>query len=412
MCKSADILIAVHAPLSLSSSWSGFSLDTLTIGSLVNTRKFRLSGARFGGTFADWLKKTKFGKEEIRMLTDRDHHRLGIVMMCVGEMGNFSAFSFAPASLIAPLGCVSVLSNITVAHFLLKERMRLRDLIGIVIATLSATGIVIISPSVRNAISGLVLSDLTFVVFFCCCCFAGRARVESVHSARVYVTAAVYHLQHYSLCCDRYVHGAGATVWPQVRAGSCDDHLDAGVHHRDVGERLLDLYPSEHSGRQPVPLLAHVRAHDHRRRNRRHADPVRVALHRCDLRAHSSDARFLNMAMQHFEASVVTPTVFVLFTVFTIAGSLILYKEFAGMPALHIVLFVIGCLYTFAGVYLITGDRTPPVRRSFDTQTHQGLPSLCLSVCVALVPDCVLRQSRRPFSARTPWPPPRAPATR
>jgi len=74
-------------------------------------------------------------------------------MMCCGEMGNFSAFSFAPASLIAPLGCVSVLSNITVAHFLLKERMRLRDIIGIGIALVSATGIVIISPAVRSIIA-------------------------------------------------------------------------------------------------------------------------------------------------------------------------------------------------------------------------------------------------------------------
>lgn len=80
----------------------------------------------------------------------RTNGRLGLLMMCVGEMGNFSAFSFAPASLIAPLGCVSVVSNITVAHFLLKERMRPRDILGTVLALVAATGIVIIAPSVRH----------------------------------------------------------------------------------------------------------------------------------------------------------------------------------------------------------------------------------------------------------------------
>lgn len=73
-------------------------------------------------------------------------------MMFVGEMGNFTSFSFAPASLVAPLGCVGVLSNIVLAHFLLKERMRLRDLVGIAVAVISATGIVIIAPSVWSLI--------------------------------------------------------------------------------------------------------------------------------------------------------------------------------------------------------------------------------------------------------------------
>lgn len=31
--------------------------------------------------------------------------------MGVGELGNFAAYGFAPASLIAPLGCVSVIGK-------------------------------------------------------------------------------------------------------------------------------------------------------------------------------------------------------------------------------------------------------------------------------------------------------------
>ncbi|MED6294877.1 NIPA-like protein 2, partial [Characodon lateralis] len=33
----------------------------------------------------------------------------GVVLMGIGELGNFAAYGFAPASLIAPLGCVSVI---------------------------------------------------------------------------------------------------------------------------------------------------------------------------------------------------------------------------------------------------------------------------------------------------------------
>lgn len=35
----------------------------------------------------------------------------GVVLMGVGELGNFAAYGFAPASLIAPLGCVSVIGK-------------------------------------------------------------------------------------------------------------------------------------------------------------------------------------------------------------------------------------------------------------------------------------------------------------
>jgi len=35
----------------------------------------------------------------------------GVVLMGVGELGNFAAYGFAPASLIAPLGCVSVIGE-------------------------------------------------------------------------------------------------------------------------------------------------------------------------------------------------------------------------------------------------------------------------------------------------------------
>jgi hypothetical protein len=55
---------------------------------------------------------------------------LGFLATIVGEMGNFAAYGFAPASLIAPLGAVSVLSNAFIAALILREGFRLRDSAG------------------------------------------------------------------------------------------------------------------------------------------------------------------------------------------------------------------------------------------------------------------------------------------
>lgn len=47
--------------------------------------------------------------------------------MALGEMGNFGAYFFAPASLVAPLGTVTVVSNALIAPLCLGETFRRRD---------------------------------------------------------------------------------------------------------------------------------------------------------------------------------------------------------------------------------------------------------------------------------------------
>ena len=54
----------------------------------------------------------------------------GFVSTIVGELGNFAAYGFADASVIAPLGAISVLSNAFIAALVLGEGLRCRDLIG------------------------------------------------------------------------------------------------------------------------------------------------------------------------------------------------------------------------------------------------------------------------------------------
>ena len=44
---------------------------------------------------------------------------MGFLLMTLGESGNFLSYGFAPASLVSPLGAVSLLSNAVVAPTLL-----------------------------------------------------------------------------------------------------------------------------------------------------------------------------------------------------------------------------------------------------------------------------------------------------
>jgi hypothetical protein len=68
---------------------------------------------------------------------------LGIILMTVGETGNFLAYGFAPASIVSPLGVVALISNCVIAPFMLKERFRQRDFWGVVIAVAGAVTVVL-----------------------------------------------------------------------------------------------------------------------------------------------------------------------------------------------------------------------------------------------------------------------------
>lgn len=67
----------------------------------------------------------------------------GIILMTLGEMGNFLAYGFAPASIVSPLGVVALISNCVIAPFMLKEKFRQRDFWGVIIAIAGAVVVVL-----------------------------------------------------------------------------------------------------------------------------------------------------------------------------------------------------------------------------------------------------------------------------
>ena len=67
--------------------------------------------------------------------------------------------------------------------------------------------------------------------------------------------------------------------------------------------------------------------------------------------------RYLNMAMEQFGNTETVPVYYVLFTLSTIVGSNILYRDFEHAPSSALLAFAAGCALTFAGVKLLTSRR-------------------------------------------------------
>uniref|UniRef100_A0A8D8LQ63 Magnesium transporter NIPA2 n=1 Tax=Cacopsylla melanoneura TaxID=428564 RepID=A0A8D8LQ63_9HEMI len=70
----------------------------------------------------------------------------GLLTMGVGELANFSAYLFAPASLVTPLGALSVLITAVLASKFLNEKIFLLGKIGCFLCIIGSTIIVIHSP--------------------------------------------------------------------------------------------------------------------------------------------------------------------------------------------------------------------------------------------------------------------------
>ncbi|EFN85932.1 magnesium transporter NIPA2 [Harpegnathos saltator] len=81
----------------------------------------------------------------------------GLLSMGIGEAANFIAYAFAPASLVTPLGALSVLVSAVLASKYLNERLNLLGKMGCLLCILGSTIIVLHSPKEEEVSS---LSEL------------------------------------------------------------------------------------------------------------------------------------------------------------------------------------------------------------------------------------------------------------
>jgi hypothetical protein len=92
---------------------------------------------------SNWTENSSDGPKVASTYLKSPSWWLGQVLMTVGEMGNFLAYGFAPASIVSPLGVVALISNCVIAPIFFGEVFRKRDFWGVVIAVGGAITVVL-----------------------------------------------------------------------------------------------------------------------------------------------------------------------------------------------------------------------------------------------------------------------------
>ncbi|CAM5108617.1 unnamed protein product [Natator depressus] len=238
----------------------------------------------------------------------------GIILMGLGELGNAAAYGFAPAALIAPLGCVSVIGSAFISVLFLKETMRAADMLG---GTLTIAGtylLVIFAPNVTQELTAtkiqnyliswqfLIYVILEIIIFCILLYFYKRKNVKHI----------VVLLMMVALLASLTIISVKAV---------------AGMITFSAKGKMQLTYPIFY-----IMLIIMVTS--------------------CVFQV-----KFLNQAMRLYNATIVVPINFVFFTASAIIAGVIFYQEFQGAALLSVFMFLFGCLLSFLGVFVITRNR-------------------------------------------------------
>jgi drug/metabolite transporter (DMT)-like permease len=236
----------------------------------------------------------------------------GILLMTIGETGNFLAYGFAPASIVSPLGVVALISNCVIAPFMLKERFRWRDFAGVVVAVGGAVTVVLSAKQKEKKLGPHeVIGAITTMEF-------------EIYMGVTFALIAIL-------------------IWASPKYGNKTILIDLGLVGLFGGYTAL-------STKGVASMLSSTLW-------KAFASPITYALVAVLIGTAIMQVRYVNKALQRFDSTQVIPVQFVMFTLSVIIGSGILYRDFEKTTVERMVKFVGGCLLTFFGVFLITSGR-------------------------------------------------------
>ncbi|OBT61614.1 hypothetical protein VE03_08844 [Pseudogymnoascus sp. 23342-1-I1] len=258
----------------------------------------------------------------------------GIVLMTIGETGNFLAYGFAPASIVSPLGVVALISNCVIAPILLKEEFRLRDFWGVVVSVLGAVTVVLSAEQEEKKLGPHeVIGAITTMEF-------------EIYMA---VTIGVMFI----------------LAWASPKYGSKTILIDLGLVALFGAYTVLST--------KGVSSMLSTSFWD------AFTNPITYALAVVLIGTAVMQVKYINRALQRFDSTQVIPVQFVLFTISVIMGSAVLYRDFESTSPGRAIKFVGGCLLTFFGVFLITSGRVNHDDSGSDLDSDDEAESISLA---------------------------------
>ncbi|XP_069600605.1 magnesium transporter NIPA3 [Ranitomeya imitator] len=235
----------------------------------------------------------------------------GLLSMGAGEAANFAAYAFAPATLVTPLGALSVLICAMLSSYFLNEKLNIHGKLGCLLCILGSTMMVIHAPHEEEVTSlhdmEIKLRDPVFITFAVASVVTSLILIFAVAPKKGPTNILVY----IAICS---IIGAFSV--------SCVKGLGIAVQ--------------EFIERKPV-----------------YKDPLFFILLATLVISISTQINYLNKALDVFNTSIVTPIYYVFFTTMVVTCSVILFKEWNSMDVSDMIGTLSGFFTIIAGIFLL-----------------------------------------------------------
>ncbi|CEP10725.1 hypothetical protein [Parasitella parasitica] len=231
--------------------------------------------------------------------------------MAVGEVLNFSAYSFAPPILVTPLGALSVILGAIFASIFLKEKLGPIGKIGCLLSVVGALIIVLHAPEDKEVAS---IDELLF--------YALRPSFMSYCAIVVIVSLFMIY---------KMVPKYGKRN-PFIYVSICS--LVGSVSVMSIKAFGIALKLTFAGNNQFSHVSTYV---------------FGLVVVVCII----TQMNYFNKALEQFSTNVVNPIYFVCFITATIAASAILFQGFNTDNPVNVVSLICGFIIIFAGVYLL-----------------------------------------------------------
>lgn len=242
---------------------------------------------------------------------------VGMITMIVGEIANFVAYIYAPAVLVTPLGALSIIVSAVLAHFLLKERLQKMGMLGCLLCIVGSTVIVLHAPeeSSLNSVEEIweLATQPAFLLY--------TAAAVAVTLVLILYCAPRFgqtNIMVYIGICSIF----GSLTVMSIKA------IGIAIKLTLEGTNQLKYFQTWIFGMVAISCII-------------------------------TQLNYLNMALDTFNATVVSPIYYAMFTSFTILASAIMFKDYSGQSASSIVSELCGFVTVLSGTAVLHSTREP-----------------------------------------------------
>ncbi|KAJ1696947.1 hypothetical protein LUZ63_005459 [Rhynchospora breviuscula] len=293
---------------------------------------------------------------------------LGMITMIGGEIANFAAYAFAPAVLVTPLGAMSIIVSAVLAHFILSEKLHIFGVVGCILCVVGSTGIVMHAPKERDIHSVKEIWHLAFEPGFI------------VYACIVLVFVLVLIL---------YFAPRGGRKQMLVYIGICSLMGSITVMCVKAVAIALKLSLSGNNQFKYGQTWFFV-----------------IVVIACCL----VQLNYLNKALDKFNTAVVSPVYYVMFTIFTIVASMIMFKEWDSQSISDIVTALCGFVTILCGTFILhktkdLGDNMAAIPTQVPAIITTQIEIPKIDVCLSPTGDCDSPTSTSKLHSRPSTPP-------